>query len=165
MELEKEILNELKSINSKLAESLELKKEEMKLQSEKNSNEAELALIADDERKQSELELQEEKVKAEERAVQLEQFIEHLEGKEEDTTSFQQNLLESLNALDQQESLTHLGNKLDVLIQSMEIPEETKVAEEFSHFTDLSLVTVIFAFIPAYLAYKGLSRLFDSAFA
>ena len=170
--MDEEILNELKLLNEKLSEDLKMRSEELKLQREKMDNELELQQI---ESERAELEapnIELQKAKDEKRAVQLEQFIQGLEEQQEEQVTlnqesleFRENVLEALESLDQQESFTNLGSKLDVLIQSTEVPEATQVANEFSHFTDLSMVTLMFAFIPAILTYKGLSRLFDSAFA
>lgn len=50
-------------------------------------------------------------------------------------------------------------------MESTEVSEEQLQEKEVRHFTDLALIVFLFGFIPCFLAYKGLSRLFDSAFA
>uniref|UniRef100_UPI00132FF030 hypothetical protein n=1 Tax=Klebsiella pneumoniae TaxID=573 RepID=UPI00132FF030 len=103
-----------------------------------------------------------------ERFDKIESFFESQNQASTDNQEFRTQLMTSLDELDQSEqktSLNEISNKLNVLVESSQVSEEQQQEQEVSHFTDLTLLVFFLAFVPAFLAYKGLSKLFDSAFA
>lgn len=167
--MDEEILNELKALNEKLSEDLELRSNELRLQSERFENELELQRLTDEEKASQQIELDLEQAKAEKRAVQIEQFIETFEESiqqnQETEVSQHEEYLTALNALDNAETFTSIDNKLAVLVETTETTEEIEHVKDVSYFTDVSLLVFLLVVIPAVAAYKILGSILDNAMA
>lgn len=154
--MEEEILNELKTLTENLKEDVQLRSEELQLQVEKSANEQELAEIAEKEQEQEQLELDAEKAKDEQRAVQVEQFIEKLESQEEPDNEFRIQVLDSLQKISTKlDELSVISTKLDATEQSQNLYDA-------SYFSSMTIILFLGFAIPAVAIYKFLSRLFDS---
>lgn len=163
------ILEELQTFNATYTKELERAENERTIQATKDSNDAKVLA----EKQQKEVE---EQKKQEQEALKLsEQRFEIIneyflsqENAHKASESHIDEIIVALGNLDpenQEITLNEISNKLNTLVESTEVSEEQLQEKEVRHFTDLALIVFLFGFIPCFLAYKGLSRLFDSAFA
>ena len=157
----KEILEELKKLNKTLSEELEREKNERDLQATADSDNAEKSAQA--------LEAKE-KVEAE-RFNKISSALDSLTESEDEKLAdeqFRKDVLQALGEVEQEnstETLTNIDTKLGTIVGHYEDTPENEQKDEISYFTDLILIVFFLGFIPAFLAYKGLSKLFDAAMA
>lgn len=159
------ILVELKTLNKTLSDEQERQSKERENKALQDVKNQEVTSLKEQETKDKEIALQ--KLEAE-RFEKIEKYIQSQNQENTNTNDFRAQLFKSLDELDQtsqNESLIEIGNKLNVLVESSQITDKQQEEQEVSHFTDLTLLVFFLAFVPAFLAYKGLTKLFDSAFA
>lgn len=171
-----DILAELKTLNDRYDKELERAHNERTLQATEDSRHAEVlaeekqAALEEQRKKEEQLKEQEAAALAleQERFEKIEGFFESFSTAEEANQEFFDNAISALEALDpsdQEIVLSDISHKLTALIEQTEVTDSQLEAEEVRYFTDLALIIFLLGFIPCYLAYKGLSKLFDSAFA
>ncbi|EOL46299.1 hypothetical protein RV11_GL000576 [Enterococcus phoeniculicola] len=162
--------NESKEVNAELKQEISDLKGLYVKELERQANERESNAAIELERTEKTEKEQEESIKIEnERWDKMYQLIENQSPNEEmlkNEENFRNDILKALNDLNtddsQMNTLKNIDTKLGVLVKNLD--EETK-QEEVSYFTNVSILAFLYFFIPAFLAYKGLSKLFDSAFA
>ena len=91
--MEEEILNELKILTEILKQDIQLRSDELQLQIDKTANEKELYEIAKIEQEQQQLEIDAEKAKAEQRALQIEDYIKQQSVNDEERKLFNESLI------------------------------------------------------------------------
>lgn len=91
--MEEEILNELKTLTEILKQDIQLRSDELQLQIDKTANEKELYEIAKIEQEQQQLEIDAEKAKAEQRALQIEDYIKQQSVNDEERKLFNESLI------------------------------------------------------------------------
>ncbi|MFB5458281.1 hypothetical protein ACE40W_22765 [Enterococcus avium] len=157
-----EILKELKQLNKTLSEELEREKNERDLQATADSDNAEKSAQALKAKEEIEME----------RFNKISSSLDSLSTKQDsdkkEDEEFRKAVLEAISAVDQDESsetLTEIDTKLGTIVGQYEDTPEVEQRDEVSYFTDLLLVVFFLGFMPAYLAYTGLSKLLDAAMA
>lgn len=162
--------NESKEVNAELKQEISDLKGLYVKELERQSNERESNAAIELERTEKTEKKQEESIKIEnERWDKMYQLIENQSPNEEmlnNEEDFRNDILKALNDLNaddsQMDTLKSIDTKLGVLVKKLD--EETE-QEEISHFTNVSILAFLYFFIPTFLAYKGLSKLLDSAVA
>lgn len=166
MNMEEEILNELKALTEILKQDVQIRSDQLQLQVDKNANEKELEEIAKAEQEQQQLEITAEKAVAEKRAVQIEQFITRIESDEEKEKQelFRQEMIQAINELDQTDSLTKIDENLNaLLLESQTVTDDEAVKSELTYFNDRAIFLIILFFVPFFITIRYLSSLFDRA--
>ncbi|MBM7710429.1 hypothetical protein [Enterococcus lemanii] len=165
--MEEEILQQLKMLNENLIKDFELRTEAFKLYQERNANEQELAEIALQEAEQQKAQDDLKEAKAEQRALQIEQFLKSLESEEakEKEELSRQEMIQAINEVDNSALLTELSEKLGVIVERTEKSELQLKQEDLNYFNSRSLFMIIMFVVPCWLTVKYLGRLFDSASA
>lgn len=165
--MEDEILVELNELNELLTKDFELRSEQLQLEQEKKANELELQEIAKAEEEANAPQKEVERAKTEQRAVQIEQYIKKIESDEEQEKQevSRQEMIQAINALDQQDSLAEISEKLNALIEISEKTERDVVQGELNYFNGRALFMIVVFVVPCWLTIKYLGRLFDRASA
>ena len=171
-----DILSELQKFNDRYDQELERAENERTIQAIEDSNNAEILAEAEkqalEEQRVQEEQLQEKELAAQnlaaERFEAIESYFEAQNTANEANQLVFEDITIALGNLDpknQEMSLSEISHKLNALIESTEVSEDQIQEQEVRHFTDLAIIVFLLGFIPCFLAYKGLSKLFDSAFA
>ena len=117
--MEEEILLELKTLNERLAKDFELRSEQLKIEQARFENELELQSIAEAEKVEQDAQLELDRAKSEQRALQIEQYIEKVQSDEEleKQELSRQEMIQAINEIDNTDTLTQINEKLTELIE------------------------------------------------
>lgn len=150
------ILGELQALNKFNADQLKASQEKEALQAEQEKQEA---LQATEKKKADEQALIQ---KQEEQKTKEAEQLEKENADKQALEDFRKNVLQEISVLSQKDDtkvLTNLDTNLKTVAESL---ENSAKGEELSSYTDIVIVFFLMIALPAFLAYKGLSKFFDT---
>ena len=165
--MEEEILLELKTLNERLAKDFELRSEQLKIEQARFENELELQSIAEAEKVEQDAQLELDRAKSEQRALQIEQYIEKVQSDEEleKQELSRQEMIQAINEIDNTDTLTQINEKLTELIEVNQKTEIDEIQGELNYFNGRAFMLTLLFFIPLYLTIRWLNSFFNSASA
>lgn len=165
--MEEEILLELKTLNERLAKDFELRSEQLKIEQARFENELELQSIAEAEKVEQDAQLELDRAKSEQRALQIEQYIEKVQSDEEleKQELSRQEMIQAINEIDNTDTLTQINEKLTELIEVNQKTEIDEIQGELNYFNGRAIMLTLLFFIPLYLTIRWLNSFFNSASA
>ena len=134
--MEEEILLELKTLNERLVKDFELRSEQLKIEQARFENELELQSIAEAEKVEQDAQLELDRAKSEQRALQIEQYIEKVQSDEEleKQELSRQEMIQAINEIDNTDTLTQISEKLTELIEVNQKTETDEIQGELNYF-------------------------------
>lgn len=165
--MEEEILLELKTLNERLAKDFELRSEQLKIEQARFENELELQSIAEAEKVEQDAQLELDRAKSEQRALQIEQYIEKVQSDEEleKQELSRQEMIQAINEIDNTDTLIQINEKLTELIEVNQKTEIDEIQGELNYFNSRAIMLTLLFFIPLYLTIRWLNSFFNSASA
>ena len=165
--MEEEILLELKTLNERLVKDFELRSEQLKIEQARFENELELQSIAEAEKVEQDAQLELDRAKSEQRALQIEQYIEKVQSDEEleKQELSRQEMIQAINEIDNTDTLTQISEKLTELIEVNQKTEIDEIQGELNYFNSRAILLTLLFFIPLYLTIRWLNSFFNSASA
>ena len=151
--MEEEILNELKTLTEILKQDIQLRSDELKLQIDKTANEKELYEIAKIEQEQQQLEIDAEKAKAEQRALQIEDYIKQQSVNDEERKLFNESLITNTEQQNIQ-VIEELNSVNENLVNMLGYQENTTQYQSNTQTLGTMAVGILIVGFGIYLLYK-----------
>lgn len=151
--MEEEILNELKTLTEILKQDIQLRSDELQLQIDKTANEKELYEIAKIEQEQQQLEIDAEKAKAEQRALQIEDYIKQQSVNDEERKLFNESLITN-NEQQNIQVIEELNSVNENLVNMLGYQENTTQYQSNTQTLGTMAVGILIVGFGIYLLYK-----------
>ena len=151
--MEEEILNELKTLTEILKQDIQLRSDELQLQIDKTANEKELYEIAKIEQEQQQLEIDAEKAKAEQRALQIEDYIKQQSVNDEERKLFNESLITNTEQQNIQ-VIEELNSVNENLVNMLGYQENTTQYQSNTQTLGTMAVGILIVGLGIYLLYK-----------
>lgn len=151
--MEEEILNELKTLTEILKQDIQLRSDELQLQIDKTANEKELNEIAKIEQEQQQLEIDAEKAKAEQRALQIEDYIKQQSVNDEERKLFNESLITNTEQQNIQ-VIEELSRVNENLVNMLGYQENTTQYQSNTQTLGTMAVGILIVGFGIYLLYK-----------
>lgn len=151
--MEEEILNELKTLTEILKQDIQLRSDELQLQIDKTANEKELYEIAKIEHEQQQLEIDAEKAKAEQRALQIEDYIKQQSVNDEERKLFNESLITNTEQQNIQ-VIEELSRVNENLVNMLGYQENTTQYQSNTQTMGTMAVGILIVGFGIYLLYK-----------
>ncbi len=151
--MEEEILNELKTLTEILKQDIQLRSDELQLQIDKTANEKELYEIAKIEQEQQQLEIDAEKAKAEQRALQIEDYIKQQSVNDEERKLFNESLITNTEQQNIQ-VIEELNSVNENLVNMLGYQENTTQYQSNTQTLGTMAVGILIVGFGIYLLYK-----------
>ena len=151
--MEEEILNELKTLTEILKQDIQLRSDELQLQIDKTANEKELYEIAKIEQEQQQLEIDAEKAKAEQRALQIEDYIKQQSVNDEERKLFNESLITNTEQQNIQ-VIEELNSVNENLVNMLGYQENTTQSQSNTQTLGTMAVGILIVGFGIYLLYK-----------
>ena len=151
--MEEEILNELKTLTEILKQDIQLRSDELQLQIDKTANEKELYEIAKIEHEQQQLEIDAEKAKAEQRALQIEDYIKQQSVNDEERKLFNESLITNTEQQNIQ-VIEELNSVNENLVNMLGYQENTTQYQSNTQTLGTMAVGILIVGFGIYLLYK-----------
>ena len=151
--MEEEILNELKILTEILKQDIQLRSDELQLQIDKTANEKELYEIAKIEQEQQQLEIDAEKAKAEQRALQIEDYIKQQSVNDEERKLFNESLITNTEQQNIQ-VIEELSRVNENLVNMLGYQENTTQYQSNTQTLGTMAVGILIVGFGIYLLYK-----------
>lgn len=151
--MEEEILNELKTLTEILKQDIQLRSDELQLQIDKTANEKELYEIAKIEHEQQQLEIDAEKAKAEQRALQIEDYIKQQSVNDEERKLFNESLITNTEQQNIQ-VIEELSRVNENLVNMLGYQENTTQYQSNTQTLGTMAVGILIVGFGIYLLYK-----------
>ena len=151
--MEEEILNELKTLTEILKQDIQLRSDELQLQIDKTANEKELYEISKIEQEQQQLEIDAEKAKAEQRALQIEDYIKQQSVNDEERKLFNETLITNTEQQNIQ-VIEELNSVNENLVNMLGYQENTTQYQSNTQTLGTMAVGILIVGFGIYLLYK-----------
>ena len=151
--MEEEILNELKTLTEILKQDIQLRSDELQLQIDKTANEKELYEISKIEQEQQQLEIDAEKAKAEQRALQIEDYIKQQSVNDEERKLFNESLITNTEQQNIQ-VIEELNSVNENLVNMLGYQENTTQYQSNTQTLGTMAVGILIVGFGIYLLYK-----------